>query len=505
MSKTLFNTNTFNNKNVKNSDDVADLKVTTFKATNAILTNITNTELQAATTGVSNNATAISNNTSSISGKQDALTEGDGITISGSNVISFDGGIGSTSISTSGDVTAGNLIYSDSDGGLAVLTNVKTKIATKQDTLTFNAPSSNNSNPSTSAQIKTALDLKNDVLTFNAPSSDNSNPSTSAQIKAALDLKNDSITAGSGLLKLGLASGGDQLSFVGGDVGSSSITTTGDITCADLTTTGDVEFGSGDITTGVNYGSFSQLRVKRSGSGLPRLYLADSTGDIANVSLYTDGLKTTGTANIASHTNGLYLGADEPIDYTAIGYLKWYGASSSNSSINVWRFSWGSNQPNSKVEFRNLSSDNKCRIYAQSYTNLSDDRGKINETVIENATETINKLRPVLYDEYGFTDYGTDVSGEEERDMTTTPNSGLIAQEIYYNAPELRNMVDLNTDSSGNVITPVEVDAWNENLDYDSLNWGSKAVSVNYMYLIPYLVKTIKELNARITVLEQNV
>ena len=66
-------------------------------------------------------------------------------------------------------------------------------------------------------------------------------------------------------------------------------------------------------------------------------------------------------------------------------------------------------------------------------------------------------------------------------------------------------MVDLNTDSSGNVITPVEVDAWNENLDYDSLNWGSKAVSVNYMYLIPYLVKTIKELNARITVLEQNV
>ena len=39
MSKTLFNTNTFNNKNVKNSDDVADLKVTTFKATNAILTN----------------------------------------------------------------------------------------------------------------------------------------------------------------------------------------------------------------------------------------------------------------------------------------------------------------------------------------------------------------------------------------------------------------------------------------------------------------------------------
>ena len=53
----------------------------------------------------------------------------------------------------------------------------------KQDSLTFIAPSSNNTNPSTSAQIKTALDLKQDSLTFIAPSSNNSNPSTSAQIK----------------------------------------------------------------------------------------------------------------------------------------------------------------------------------------------------------------------------------------------------------------------------------------------------------------------------------
>ena len=226
MSKTLFNTNTFNNKNVKNSDDVADLKVTTFKATNAILTNITNTELQAATTGVSNNATAIagkqdtltfnapsSNNSNpstsaqiltELNTKQPTLTEGTGIAISGSNEISFDGSIGSTSISTSGDVTAGNLIYIDNDSGLAVLTNVKTKIdantsaiSGKQDTLTFNAPSSNNSNPSTSAQILTALNLKQDTLTFNAPSSNNSNPSTSAQILTALNAKQDTLTSSS--------------------------------------------------------------------------------------------------------------------------------------------------------------------------------------------------------------------------------------------------------------------------------------------------------------------
>ena len=41
-----------------------------------------------------------------------------------------------------------------------------------------------------------ALELKQDSLTFNAPSSDNSNPSTSAQIKSALDGKQDSLTLG---------------------------------------------------------------------------------------------------------------------------------------------------------------------------------------------------------------------------------------------------------------------------------------------------------------------
>ena len=71
---------------------------------------------------------------------------------------------------------------------------IKSALDGKQDTLTFNAPSSNNSNPSTSAQIKSALDGKQDTLTFNAPSSNNSNPSTSAQIKSALDGKQATIT-----------------------------------------------------------------------------------------------------------------------------------------------------------------------------------------------------------------------------------------------------------------------------------------------------------------------
>ena len=69
----------------------------------------------------------------------------------------------------------------------------------KQDTLTFSAPSVNNSNPSTSAQIKSALDLKQNTLTFDPPSSDSGNPSTSAQIKSALEDKQDKLDASSRL------------------------------------------------------------------------------------------------------------------------------------------------------------------------------------------------------------------------------------------------------------------------------------------------------------------
>ena len=47
-----------------------------------------------------------------------------------------------------------------------VTSTIQTQIDSKQATLTFNAPSSNNANPSTSAQIKSALDGKQDTLTF---------------------------------------------------------------------------------------------------------------------------------------------------------------------------------------------------------------------------------------------------------------------------------------------------------------------------------------------------
>ena len=85
-------------------------------------------------------------------------------------------------------------------------------------------------------------------------------------------------------------------------------------------------------------------------------------------------------------------------------------------------------------------------IYADNaLSHSSDDRRKINEQHITNAMETLNKLSPQIYIKLNaFLENGGIYSKLE---------SGLIAQEIYYNAPELRHLVTIK-DENGNDVTP---------------------------------------------------
>ena len=98
MSKTLFNQNTFQSKNVTNSDDVSDLKVDTFKATNLTATNITNAELQAATSGVAANLASLANKQDTLSATTllnpnfiDAEDDGDSVIITKTEIGSLTG------------------------------------------------------------------------------------------------------------------------------------------------------------------------------------------------------------------------------------------------------------------------------------------------------------------------------------------------------------------------------------------------------------------------------
>ena len=95
----------------------------------------------------------------------------------------------------------------------------------------------------------------------------------------------------------------------------------------------------------------------------------------------------------------------------------------------------------------------------------------------------------------------------ENNDSTTWyEESGLIAQEIYYDAPESRHLVHRGMpelDEQGNSIPlpeiPTSIDP-QQDPDYSS--WGKDPASVNYIGLTAYLVKANNELHERVKTLE---
>jgi hypothetical protein len=132
------------------------------------------------------------------------------------------------------------------------------------------------------------------------------------------------------------------------------------------------------------------------------------------------------------------------------------------------------------------------------YTLLSDDRLKTNEEFITNATTTLIKLRPQKYHKYiSYTNTTSNSYFDLSGDYVV--ESGLIAQEVYYEAPELRHLVKIPPDANP---VPFIPDSPDPTVDPDYSSWGSTPASLNYTELIPYLIQSIKELNARIAVLE---
>jgi hypothetical protein len=102
-------------------------------------------------------------------------------------------------------------------------------------------------------------------------------------------------------------------------------------------------------------------------------------------------------------------------------------------------------------------------------TSGSDDRIKSHEINIENATETLLKLTPKIYDKHPSVRFHED---QEENDLTNIPHfkeSGLIAQEVLKDAFELEHLV---------VKPKTDEDLY----------------GMNYIGLIPYLIKSNQEL-----------
>jgi len=108
----------------------------------------------------------------------------------------------------------------------------------------------------------------------------------------------------------------------------------------------------------------------------------------------------------------------------------------------------------------------------------SDDRLKENEEYVEDATTTLLKLKPQVYDKGGVRE------------------SGLIAQDVYYDAPELKHLLALSTDANPPERKPVQPEDIQNDPDYSA--WGEEPTRLNYIGLIPYLVKSTQELNAKL-------
>tara|TARA_B100000287_G_scaffold206108_1_gene194428 strand:- start:36 stop:1064 length:1029 start_codon:yes stop_codon:yes gene_type:complete len=127
--------------------------------------------------------------------------------------------------------------------------------------------------------------------------------------------------------------------------------------------------------------------------------------------------------------------------------------------------------------------------YIKNYAAYSDDRLKTNEEYITNATDTLMKLKPQVYDKH-----------EEINVILDNPirEAGLIAQDIYYDAPELRYLISAR--NKGIDAGPVNIPQERPFIDDDPTNdpdysgWGTASAGVAYIQLVPYLIKSNQEI-----------
>ena len=132
--------------------------------------------------------------------------------------------------------------------------------------------------------------------------------------------------------------------------------------------------------------------------------------------------------------------------------------------------------------YLNYYSGGSVRLASGVYV-TSDDRIKTNERYITNATETLLKLKPQIYDKGPSLGGGT---GE------TRVESGLIVQDIYYDAPELRHLVNYDEDAEIPDEKPYVDDDPQKDPDYSM--WGTKSAGLNYEGFIAYLIKSNQEI-----------
>jgi len=206
------------------------------------------------------------------------------------------------------------------------------------------------------------------------------------------------------------------------------------------------------------------------------------------------------TAMTIAHNSGnVGIGTTSPVAKLT---LNAYGSENSTSCLII-----GANTGSQNLRIGCNSSSNYCWIqshqgkplrlnpagnsiqYGTSNTTLSDDRIKDNEVYIENATDTLLKLKPQVYDKkliWNISKLG------ETSNVNVVRESGLITQDVWYDAPELRHLVHLGEGAEPGEDKPVTDN--DPTIDPDYTSWGDNVSLIEYTGLIPYLIKSNQEI-----------
>jgi hypothetical protein len=131
----------------------------------------------------------------------------------------------------------------------------------------------------------------------------------------------------------------------------------------------------------------------------------------------------------------------------------------------------------------------------------SDDRLKTDEVLIKNATSTLMKLKPQTYNKHKNLPNSKDESQIDNAGIPYNKSgmeAGLMVQDVYYDAPELKHLVLLSDDAIPRETKPEEPVPGDLQQDPDYSDWGVKPSNLNYTGLTPYIIKSIQETNTEL-------
>lgn len=219
--------------------------------------------------------------------------------------------------------------------------------------------------------------------------------------------------------------------------------------------TGDIIYASSTNTLErLPIGTAGQILAVDETTGLPTWVTASNTN--TSINYITESYTSLKTGRIGLHNTN-------PQHHISFGtsYYNGIGNNAGNLHINgniFAEFYYGDGS--------NLTNITVCQT--------SDARLKSNSEIIVNSLDTLSKLKPCVYEKNGLTE------------------SGFIAQDIYYDAPELRHLVQLGKDANPN-------ETKNEP-NYE--DWGKEHAKLDYVGLISYTVAAINELREMVEELE---